>query len=79
VGHITPEAQDGGLIALLQNGDPIVINAETNTIHAEIDPKEIEYRRKKWKQPPLKFSKGILYKYAKTVSTASEGCVTDTF
>ncbi len=79
VGHITPEAQDGGLIALLQNGDPIVINAENNTIHAEIDPKEIEYRRKKWKQPPLKFNKGILYKYAKTVSTASEGCVTDTF
>ncbi|PJB12252.1 MAG: dihydroxy-acid dehydratase [Flavobacteriales bacterium CG_4_9_14_3_um_filter_40_17] len=79
VGHITPEAQDGGLIALLQDGDPIVINAENNTIHAEIDPKEIEYRRKKWKQPPLKFDKGILYKYAKTVSTASEGCVTDTF
>lgn len=79
VGHITPEAQDGGLIALLQNGDPIVINAENNTIHAEIDPKEIEYRRKRWKQPPLKFNKGILYKYAKTVSTASEGCVTDTF
>jgi dihydroxy-acid dehydratase len=79
VGHITPEAQEGGLIALLQDGDQIVINAETNTIHAEIDPKEIEYRRKKWKQPPLKFNKGILYKYAKTVSTASEGCVTDTF
>lgn len=79
VGHITPEAQEGGMIALIQDGDTIVINAENNTIHAEIDPKEIEYRRKRWKQPPLKFNKGVLYKYAKTVSTASEGCVTDTF
>lgn len=79
VGHITPEAQEGGLIALVKDGDLITIDAETNTIEVDIDPKEVEYRRKKWTQPPLKFSSGVLYKYAKNVSSASEGCVTDAF
>jgi dihydroxy-acid dehydratase len=79
VGHITPEAQEGGLLALLKDGDLITIDAEKNSISADIDPKEIEYRRKRWEQPPLKFTSGVLYKYAKCVSSASEGCVTDTF
>ncbi|MBU2527468.1 MAG: dihydroxy-acid dehydratase [Bacteroidetes bacterium] len=79
VGHITPEAQEGGLLALLKDGDLITIDAEKNSISADIDPKEIEYRRKRWEQPPLKFTSGVLYKYAKCVSSASEGCVTDIF
>lgn len=79
VGHITPEAQEGGLIALLKDGDLITIDAEKNSIQVDIDPKELEYRRKRWVQPALKFQSGVLYKYAKNVSSASEGCVTDTF
>ena len=77
VGHITPEAQTGGLIALLKNGDKITIDAETNTIKAHLTKKEIATRRKKWKTPKLNAKNGILLKYAKNVSSASEGCVTD--
>ncbi|WP_103865318.1 dihydroxy-acid dehydratase [Aquimarina sp. I32.4] len=79
VGHITPEAQEGGLIGLVEDGDIITIDAETNSITVAIDKNEIEKRRTAWKQPPLKFSKGVLYKYAHTVSSASQGCVTDEF
>ena len=79
VGHITPEAQDGGVIALLKDGDEITINAKTNTISANISDEELKERKANWKQPALKFNKGVLYKYAKTVSSASEGCVTDEF
>ena len=79
VGHITPEAQDGGTIALLRDGDLITIDAETNTIAVALTDREIEERKKHWIQPPLKFNKGVLYKYAKTVSSASKGCVTDEF
>ena len=79
VGHISPEAQEGGLLALVENGDKIVINAETNTIHAELTTEEIEKRKKSWKAPALKCSKGVLYKYARTVAPASQGCVTDQF
>ncbi len=79
VGHITPEAQEGGTIALVKNGDIISINAQTNTINLEVSEKELESRRKKWKAPPLKVSGGVLYKYAKTVASASSGCVTDKF
>ncbi|WP_108868509.1 dihydroxy-acid dehydratase [Aquimarina aquimarini] len=79
VGHITPEAQEGGLIGLVEDGDIITIDAETNSITVAIDENEIEKRRTAWKQPPLKFSKGVLYKYAHTVSSASQGCVTDEF
>lgn len=79
VGHISPEAQEGGLIALLKDGDRIVIDPKNNRLEAEINSGEIEERRKNWEKPPLKFLKGILYKYAKTVSSASEGCVTDEF
>ncbi|MDN3593593.1 dihydroxy-acid dehydratase [Zunongwangia endophytica] len=79
VGHITPEAQEGGLIALLKDGDKITISAEDDSIHADLTDKEIEERRKSWTAPELKFSKGVLYKYARTVSSASKGCVTDEF
>ena len=79
VGHITPEAQEGGLLALLKDGDEISINAEKNTIDAALSAEEIENRRKNWKAPQPKFRKGVLYKYAKMVSSASDGCVTDEF
>ena len=77
VGHIVPEAQEGGVIGLLKDGDIITIDAETNTLSVNLSDKEIENRKKNWVQPPYKFSKGVLHKYIKTVSTASEGCVTD--
>ncbi|GHA29638.1 dihydroxy-acid dehydratase [Salinimicrobium marinum] len=79
VGHITPEAQEGGLLALLKDGDEISINAEKNTIEAALSAEEIENRRKNWKAPEPKFTKGVLYKYARMVSSASDGCVTDEF
>lgn len=77
VGHIVPEAQEGGPIALIQNGDCISINAETNQIDVEVPLEEMEQRRRAWKQPPYKARRGTLYKYIKNVKTASEGCVTD--
>jgi len=77
VGHITPEAQIGGLIGLLKDGDIITIDAETNSLVADIDDAEIEKRRAEWKQPPLPATKGMLKKYATLVKSASEGCVTD--
>ena len=77
VGHITPEAYDGGLIAFVKNDDRIEIDATTNTMTLKISAEEIAARRANWMQPALKVTKGLLYKYAKTVSTAAEGCVTD--
>ena len=77
VGHISPEAAEGGLLALVRNGDEIEIDAEKNQINVMIDEKEIEIRRKLWIKPDLKFKSGILYKYAKLVSSASNGCITD--
>ena len=79
VGHVSPEAQDGGPIALLENGDIITINAVENTINMDVSDEELTTRKGKWKAPQLKFKKGVMYKYAKTVSCASEGCVTDEF
>lgn len=79
VGHITPEAQEGGVIALVKDGDVITIDAITNSIKLEVTEDELATRKATWKQPPLKFSRGVLYKYAKTVSNASKGCVTDEF
>ncbi|MDJ0645394.1 MAG: dihydroxy-acid dehydratase [Flavobacteriaceae bacterium] len=79
VGHITPEAQEGGTIALIKDGDTITINAENNTITLEVSEEELQERRKRWRAPSLKVNRGILYKYAKTVSSASLGCVTDEF
>lgn len=79
VGHISPEAQEGGVIALINDGDIITIDAETNAIHVAVSDEELTQRKKNWKQPPLKFKKGVLYKYARSVSSAAEGCVTDEF
>jgi len=79
VGHITPEAQEGGNIALTKNGDHIVIDSTNNTIDMIVSAEEIENRRKSWVKPPYKVKSGLLYKYLRTVSTASEGCVTDEF
>ena len=79
VGHITPEAQEGGTIAFVEDGDIITIDAETNTISVEVSEEELQKRRQNWKTPELKFERGVLYKYAKTVSSASKGCVTDEF
>ena len=77
VGHITPEAQDGGTIALLEDGDIINIDAETNTIEVRLTKEEILSRKALWTAPALKKKSGSLYKYAKLVSNASNGCVTD--
>ncbi|WP_372677694.1 dihydroxy-acid dehydratase [Desulfosarcina sp.] len=77
VGHITPEAQEGGPLALVQTGDTITIDTATHTIDVDIDPAEMSRRRKRWTAPPYKVSRGILFKYIKTVRSASEGCVTD--
>lgn len=79
VGHITPEAQEGGTLAFVEDGDIITIDAETNTISVEVSEVELQKRRQNWKAPELKFERGVLYKYAKTVSSASKGCVTDEF
>lgn len=77
VGHITPESYAGGLIGLIEDNDHIVIDAVNNTINVSLSDEEIAARRARWQQPALKVSKGVLYKYAKTVADASEGCVTD--
>ncbi|MDB2462823.1 dihydroxy-acid dehydratase [Algibacter sp.] len=77
VGHITPEAQTGGAIGLLKTGDTIRISAEDNSINVLISEEELAERKAQWVQPPLKHNKGILYKYAKSVASASKGCVTD--
>jgi len=79
VGHITPEAQEGGNLALVKDGDVITIDAETNTISVDVSEEELRKRRQQWIAPNLKFERGVLYKYAKTVSSASKGCVTDEF
>ena len=77
VGHITPEAFDGGNLAIIEDGDTIEIDAVKNTINVLLEESIINQRRSNWKQPPLSVSKGILYKYAKYVTTAAEGCITD--
>lgn len=77
VGHITPEAYDGGLIGLVEDNDTIIIDAVNNAITLEVTDEVIAQRRARWQKPTLKVSKGVLYKYAKTVSDAASGCVTD--
>ncbi len=77
VGHIVPEAFDGGVIAILENGDMITIDSENNQIFVDLSDDEIKNRIKNWSKPDLKIKKGILYKYVKSVSNASNGCVTD--
>jgi dihydroxy-acid dehydratase len=79
VGHITPEAMEGGLIGLVMDGDKIIIDSVNNTLDVIISEAEISKRKKAWVKPPYKAEKGLLYKYMRTVSSASEGCVTDEF
>ncbi|MGC4032161.1 MAG: dihydroxy-acid dehydratase [Tepidisphaeraceae bacterium] len=77
IGHVTPEAIEGGNIALVKNGDTVRIDAEKNTIDVLVSDADLADRRKLWKKPPYKASRGTLYKYIKNVKSASEGCVTD--
>ena len=77
VGHITPEAFDGGPLALLEDGDQITIDAEADTITVALHEAELERRRAAWQQPAPRYRRGVLAKYAKTVSSASTGAVTD--
>ena len=77
VGHITPESYEGGLIAFVQDDDIIELDATKNTITLKVADNVISERKKKWQKPALKATKGILYKYAKHVKTAADGCVTD--
>jgi dihydroxy-acid dehydratase len=77
VGHVTPEAQEGGPIALVQNGDRITLDAVENRVSVELSDAELSRRRAAWTAPPYKATRGTLYKYIKAVKPASEGCVTD--
>ncbi len=77
VGHIVPEAQEGGPLALLKTGDVVTIDAQNNQLNVNISEAEMAFRHAQWDMPPYKASKGTLYKYIKTVKNASEGCVTD--
>ena len=77
IGHITPEAFEGGTIALLEDGDIIRIDARKKTIDVLLSQDELDRRKPMWRQPSMKYTQGVLYKYTLTVSTASEGCVTD--
>ena len=77
IGHVTPEAQVGGNIALVKDGDQITIDIAAKEIRLHISDSELEDRRKAWIAPEYKFKRGTLYKYIKNVKSASEGCVTD--
>lgn len=77
VGHITPEAQDGGPIALVRNGERVTIDAETNQLIVDLSAAELEKRRAEWRMPPYKANRGTLAKYIRLVKSASAGCVTD--
>ncbi|MCB1584378.1 MAG: dihydroxy-acid dehydratase [Xanthomonadales bacterium] len=79
VGHVTPEAQVGGVIALVKDGDLITIDASANDITLHVTAVELERRRDEWQAPAVKFSRGVLAKYARTVSSASTGCLTDRY
>lgn len=77
VGHVTPEAMEGGEIALIEDGDTILIDSIDNTIDAKVSEDDMNSRRTKWKKPPYRVSSGYLWKYIKTVENASGGCLTD--
>lgn len=77
IGHIVPEAQEGGAIALIEDGDTIQIDAVNNTLNVDISDEELSQRRAAWRMPPYKATRGTLFKYIKNVKNASEGCVTD--
>jgi dihydroxy-acid dehydratase len=74
---VVPEAQEGGPIALVRDGDNIAIDADANTLDVDVSEHEMASRRAAWTMPPYKASRGTLYKYIKNVKNASEGCVTD--
>jgi len=77
VGHITPEAQVGGPLALVEAGDMVTIDAENNRLSVDLSDEELQARRRSWTAPPLKATRGTLYKYIQLVRSASEGCITD--
>nr|VFK26006.1 MAG: dihydroxy-acid dehydratase [Candidatus Kentron sp. MB]VFK33252.1 MAG: dihydroxy-acid dehydratase [Candidatus Kentron sp. MB]VFK76115.1 MAG: dihydroxy-acid dehydratase [Candidatus Kentron sp. MB] len=77
IGHVVPEAQEGGPIALVRTGDTVTIDAENNTLTVDVEDAELQTRRAQWTMPPYKATRGTLYKYIKNVKNASEGCVTD--
>jgi len=77
IGHVTPEAQEGGPIALVRDGDRIAIDAKKRALELEVPAEELARRRAAWSPPPLKATRGVLARYIRTVRPASEGCVTD--
>ncbi len=77
IGHVVPEAQEGGPIALIRDGDFITIDAKSNSLEVDVSDAEMERRRAEWRMPPYKVNRGTLYKYIKNVATAAQGCVTD--
>ena len=77
VGHVSPEAAEGGLLGLVKNGDKILIDAEKRTLDLKVSKTEIKKRRKQWKAPKVRYTRGVLAKYAKLVNSAHEGAVTD--
>ena len=77
IGHVTPEAYEGGPIALVEEGDIITIDVKQRTIETDVDPGDLEIRRSRWTPPRPKATRGTLYKYIRSVSSASLGCVTD--
>jgi dihydroxy-acid dehydratase len=77
VGHITPEAYCGGPIAVIKDGDKITIDANKSEVHLDVSKTEIDKRLKEWQQPEPRYTRGVLAKYASTVTSASEGAVTD--
>ena len=79
VGHVTPEAAEGGPIAIVETGDRISIDAENNTINLELSDAEIASRLSKWQKPAPRYTKGVLAKFAASVASASEGAVTDKY
>ncbi|KAL8744605.1 MAG: hypothetical protein Q9184_007979 [Pyrenodesmia sp. 2 TL-2023] len=77
IGHIVPEAQEGGPIGLVEDGDMVVIDAETRKLDVLVGANELDDRRKQWRQPAPKYTKGTLLKYGRNVTDASRGCITD--
>jgi dihydroxy-acid dehydratase len=77
IGHVTPEAQEGGPIALLRDGDVITIDATADRLEVDVSAAELTARRAAWSPRPLEHTRGVLYKYVRLVRPASEGCVTD--
>jgi dihydroxy-acid dehydratase len=77
VGHVTPEAQTGGPIALIEPGDLVTVDAANQTLSVELTVAELAARRARWQAPPFKATRGTLFKYIKNVKSASQGCVTD--